>query len=178
MNAIARQVGHLLRPGEEPKWMQPARCIESEIDLEDDRFENDEEPDSEDLDPAARIALTTLDPESADFERIVHQQLAGGSYLGCIGCKAAGLRKALDAPTSEILVTDQRVLVVDIDGVDRAELEWEAEREQIARVWKRSRFLEPGRVVVAFKDGSVLALHVGLVGGKSAFRFVEALDEE
>lgn len=175
-DVIARQVAHLMRDGEEPRWMQPARCIESEVDLEDDRFENDEEPETENLDAQSRIALTKLDPQDKEFERIVQEQLDGGSYLGCTGCMAAGLRKALDVPTSEILVTNQRLLVVDVNGVDEIEPEWSAERADIVRIWKRSRFLEPGRVVIAFKDHSVLALHVGLIGGKSAFRFVEALD--
>ncbi|MGO1543687.1 MAG: hypothetical protein ACTHXA_05010 [Gulosibacter sp.] len=166
-----------MRPGEEPRWMQPARCIESEVDLEDDRFENDEEPETENLDPDSRVPLKSLDPEDARFERIVQEQLDGGSYLGCSGCLAAGLRKALDVPTSEILVTNQRVLVVDVNGLDEVELEWEVNREDILRVWKRARFLEPGRVVIAFNDESVLALHVGVMGGKSAFKLIEAMDD-
>ncbi|WP_140400570.1 hypothetical protein [Gulosibacter sp. 10] len=173
--AILRQVAHILREGEEPKWMQPARCIESEIDLEDDRFENDEEPQTENLDAESKVKVTELDPEDDRFESIVQEQLDGGSYLGCTGCLAAGLRKALEVPTSEILVTDQRLIVVDVNGVDEAELEWEVDRTAILHVWRRSRFLEPGRVVIAFKDGSVLALHVGLLGGKSACKLVEAI---
>lgn len=175
-DVIARQVAHLMRDGEEPKWMQPARCIESEVDLEDDRFENDEEPETENLDADSRVQLEDVDPQAKEFEQIVQEQLDGGSYLGSTGCMAAGLRKALDVPTSEILVTNQRILVVDVNGVDEIEPEWSAERSDILRIWRRSRFLEPGRVVIAFKDRSVLALHVGVIGGKSACRLVEALE--
>lgn len=175
-DVIARQVAHLMREGEVPKWMQPARCIESEVDLEDDRFENDEEPETENLDAESRSQLEEVDPADEAFEELVQEQLDGGSYLGSTGCLAAGLRKALDVPTSEILVTNQRLLVVDVNGVDEIEPEWSTERENIARIWKRSRFLEPGRVVIAFKDRSVLALHVGVIGGKSACKLVEAMD--
>lgn len=176
-DVIARQVAHLMRPGEEPKWMQPARCIESEVDLEDDRFENDEEPETENLDADSRIVLSDYEPDGKEFEELVQEQLDGGSYLGSSGCMAAGLRKALDVPTSEILVTSERLMVVDVNGVDEIEPEWSAERKDILRIWRRSRFLEPGRVVIAFKDRSVLALHVGLIGGKSACKLVEALDK-
>lgn len=176
-DVIARQVAHLMRDGEEPKWMQPARCIESEVDLEDDRFENDEEPETENLDADSRVSLIDLDPQDKNFEAVVQEQLDGGSYLGCTGCMAAGLRKALDVPTSEILVTNQRLMVVDVNGVDEIETEWSAERDDVIRIWRRSRFLEPGRVVVAFKDRSVLALHVGVMGGKSACKLVEAMDK-
>lgn len=173
---IARQVAHLMRDGEEPMWMQPARCIESEVDLEDDRFENDEEPETENLDAETRVLLSEVDPLGNEFEQVIEAQLDGGSYLGSTGCMAAKLRKALDVPTSEILVTNQRLMVVDVNGVDEIESEWSAERGDIVRCWKRSRFLEPGRVMIAFKDHSVLALHVGVIGGKSACKLVEAMD--
>lgn len=168
-------VGSILNPGETPLVMQPARFIECESELVDHRFADEDEHAGEDTATDREAALQPAESVEA-WHRRIGELLDGGSYYGWSGCEALKLRKALEVPTTSILVTDQRVMVVDASGVDDPTIEWEHDRELLPGVWKQSRFMEPGRVIMVLRDGSVLVMHVGMLGGKRAERVVSACE--
>lgn len=168
-------VGDLLNPGETPIVMHPARFIESESDLTDHRFADEDEHAGEDTAADRHAALEPAESDDA-WHRRIDELLEGGSYYGWPGCEALALRKALDVPTTNILVTDQRLLVVDLNNGDEPTIEWEHERDAMPGIWKQSRFMEPGRVVMVLKDGSILVMHVGMLGGKRAQSVVAACE--
>ena len=166
-----------MRNGEHPLVMQTARCVDSESELTDFRFDDADERAGEDVANDRSAALQNDDDDEA-WERRVLELLDGGSYYGWRGSQASQLRKALEPPTSQLLITDQRLMAVDVNNIDEPEIEWSSERGGIRKVFKRSRFLEPGRIVIVFGDGSVLAVHVGMLGGKAAAKCVAALGAE
>ncbi|MFD2674199.1 hypothetical protein [Gulosibacter bifidus] len=157
--------------------MQPARFVECEFELTDHRFADEDEHAGEDTATDRAAALQQPGESDAQWQKRVVALLEDGSYYGWSGCEALALRKALDAPTTNILVTDDRVLVIDVNNVDEPEIEWEQSRTAMHRVWKHSRFMEPGRVIMVLSDGSVLVVHVGVLGGKRAESLVTACTE-
>lgn len=156
--------------------MFSARCDESESELEhasDSEFTTDVRSGDLAVDesPAPRTDARGDLAESGEMSE--RELLADGSFHGWPGCRAARLREALESPTSEIVLTDERLLVVEANGVDEPETELSIERSDVERICRQARFLEPGRVAIRLKDGSILALQVGLLGGKSAQRLVD-----
>jgi hypothetical protein len=164
-----------MRADEHPLVMHTARCVESESELTDFRFDDSDERAGEDVATDRTAAFANGDDDEA-WQRRVLELLDDGSYYGWRGSQASQLRKALEPPTSQLLITDQRLMAVDINNLDEPEIEWSSERGGIEKVFKRSRFLEPGRIVIVFGDGSVLAVHVGMLSGKAASNCVAALD--
>lgn len=87
---------------------------------------------------------------------------------------AATLREALESPTVQLLITDQRILAVDVTALDDPEIEWQLDRDSITNVHRRAR---SGVIDITFVDGSAVAVHVGMLGGKGAAKCVRALEE-
>ncbi len=172
---LSALLGRLLKPEETPLVMQPARFIECEADLTDSRFADEDEHAGENTAADRKAALEPAQSEE-EWQRRINELLDGSSYYGWSGCEALKLRKALEVPTTNILVTNQRILVVDVNKVDDPHIEWEHDRDRMPGIWKAARFMEPGRVVMVLHDGSVLVMHVGMLGGKRAQSVVSACE--
>ena len=160
-NDVIRQ---LLHPGEEPRALQNASYFNGEEDL------GQPKPDL-----ASELADVALLWHSAYFQGLADRLVSGRSLIGWPGCEAQTLARAIGL--HDLLVTDRRLLVVDLDDSPRPHIVWERDRMHIVRIRRAPRLLQAGRIWVLMADGSAVSLMLGAVSARGAKRVVEAWGE-
>lgn len=114
------------------------------------------------------------------FQGLADRLVSGQSLVGWPGCDAQTLARttAREGGTLDLLVTDRRLLVVDVGtlSVPGAVL-WSRERSQVVTIRRAARFGQAGRIWVVLADGSAVALMLGLLNPGPAKRVVAAWGE-
>ncbi len=100
--------------------------------------------------------------------------VTGVSLIGHRGCAAMRMRDAVVGGFDDLVPTDRRLLAVRIPAGAPAEIGWQAPRADVVGIHRRPRLLQAGRLMVAFTDGSIIALMAGLVRRAPARRLVDA----
>jgi hypothetical protein len=104
------------------------------------------------------------------------EKFAGTSVAGRPGSLAVRLADGTRHGVRQFgVVTPRRFVVVRRIAADRFTLVAEAPRSDVVQALRRSRPLQRGRVVIAFSDGSRLAVDTGILLAGQAKRLVAAM---
>lgn len=134
----------------------------------------------------AGVAAAVASPPSP-FEIDTDRLLGGRVGSGGLGSVASSCKLALrDDRLTDLLVTDRRLAItaesdvhVPVEGTDRTvpvvDLLVSVPRSLVLGVRRRRRPLEWGRIELAFVDGSSITVTTGMISGRRATRFVQAL---
>jgi hypothetical protein len=111
------------------------------------------------------------------WDRVDVDEKIGGTAVGgapgSIGVRFADATR--DRVGQFAVVTAQRLAVAHQQAKDRFALVAEAPRADVVSAVRRGRLLQRGRVVIAFADGSAIAVNTGILLTKQAKRLVAAL---
>jgi hypothetical protein len=111
------------------------------------------------------------------WNRIDWDKVIGGvSVSGSPGSWAIRLAHATANDSGQFaVVAGQRLVVIRQVGGDRFELVAEAPRTEVVYARRKGRFLQRGRVVIGFADGSSIAVTTGILFTHHAKRLATAL---
>jgi hypothetical protein len=114
------------------------------------------------------------------WNRIDWDKVIGGvSVSGSPGSSAIRLADATSNDAGQFgVVTGQRLVVIRQVGGDRFELVAEAPRAEVVYARRKGRFLQRGRVVIGFADGSCMAVTTGILLTHHAKRLITALSQD
>lgn len=108
----------------------------------------------------------------AAAERLV----AGVSLSGPPGSLAQGMRAAFDpfgGDANHVALTDRRLIAVRLASGE-GKPAWQADRAALAGVWLKPRLFQRGRVLLGFRDASMLCLVTGMLRAGEARRLAAA----
>lgn len=153
----------LLPPGEQALADAPANYIvgREQIGIKSDP--------SGPIDIATDIALGLPVFEVADA---TSELLGGISLVGFPGSLAVSMRDSLTT-VCEVVVTNRRLLLATLT-VKPHQIVWSVDRSLVRGITLAPRFLQPARGLIAFADGSGIALSLGMFGAGAAKRVVAA----
>jgi hypothetical protein len=127
--------------------------------------------------PGRRTLLHRILDFDLPWNRIDTDEVIGGATVagapGSIGVRIAAATRDLVGQFG--VVTGQRLVVVHRRAKDRFELVAEAPRAEVRSAARRGRLFQRGRVVIAFADGSSIAVNTGILLTGQARRLVAAL---
>lgn len=156
-------IAALLLPGEQALANAPANYLVGREEIGGAPV-----PDSP-ADAASDVAFGL--PSSAVVDA-TSELLGGISLVGFPGSLAVSMRDQLDS-VCELVVTNERILLAHLVTKPQR-LEWQADRSQVAGITLAARFLQPARCLIAFTDGSGIAVSLGMFGAGAAKRVVAA----
>lgn len=158
LRVFAREIATVLLPGEQPLFCGVVAYFPGEEELGVPAEGND-------LLDVVMGAVSEKDQRRAD------RLLTGRTLIGWPGCEAQQLSAVLMRPgTVELLLTDQRLVLLDTDWTVR----WSYPRDRVRSIVHRWRLGQAGRVGVQLGDGSALALVLGVFSGARARRLLRA----
>lgn len=153
LEAFADEVGRVLASGERPLAMRGAVYLAGFEDLGQ---------------PKPTLGAETLEDmlwqlPTPYFMDLADRAVAGTSLIGWPGCDAQQLSAAL-ASTGDLLVTDRRVVVLEIPAgaSPQVTVRWARELSGIAGLHRAWRFAQAGRTWFFLADGSAVAIAIGL----------------
>nr|NLD41261.1 hypothetical protein [Actinomycetales bacterium] len=109
-----------------------------------------------------------------NWERGLDRLLVGDTLFAPEGGMAMKLRQAaLGQP--ELLLTSHRLVALEgfLASEEGTVVAWSCPLEDVATVRHNPRFLQAGRMLVIFEDGSAIRLMAGVVSAKRARRLAE-----
>lgn len=155
----------LLRPDERPLALQHAAYFSGEEDLGQPRPRFD----------AETVVDMAFGWPTPYYQAMADRWVSGTSLIGWPGCEAQGLAAVIDG--NDLLLTDRRVLVVDLTDAADPRVRWERDRMQVASVRRAPRLGQAGRIWVLFADGSATSLMLGILSPAGAKAVVAAWGE-
>lgn len=163
LKIYAAELAPLLAPGERAEFLGLAMYLEGQEEV-------GQEPTQFDLETAMDLALGLPTPYLLP---VADRLVSGTSLRGWPGCQAEGLARVL-ATSRDLLLTEGRLLVLELDGAAFNEL-WQVGREQLMAARWAPRLGQFGRVQLVFRDGSAVAVFFGVLSPGRAWRFLRQL---
>ncbi len=122
----------------------------------------------------------TFDPinglDVGSWNAAAERMVGGVSLTGAPGSLAHALMGAFggfSGGANHLILTGQRLIAAEL-LTDRGRAVWQVDRRQLIGVVHQPRFLQRGRVVLGFADGSALAMMTGMFTSREAGRLVAA----
>jgi len=98
----------------------------------------------------------------------------GVTLHGEPGCMAAQVKSALEGPSTDLVATNQRLLLVEDLGGEPTLPSWGISIRDVA-ITPDPRWNQRGRIALRFRDGSLIRLVAGYLSGRKARRFCNAV---
>lgn len=167
LKIFADVIGTLLQPAERPLAMEHFAYVAGEEDLGQPR-------------PTlgAELVDAAVGWHSTLVQGMADRLVAGCSLVGWPGCEAQLLSRTEGNGSLDLLVTDRRLLVIDLSDTTRPPVVlWVRDRMHVVTIRRAPRFAQAGRLWVVLADGSAVALMFGLVNPGPAKSIVAAWGE-